>query len=81
MASLQLLILTRRIKMQGFIVSDHYDRFNDFVGDVSTWLNQGQLKYKEHVVAGLENAPEAFLRLFSGDKFGKLIVQVGAQRI
>jgi NADPH-dependent curcumin reductase CurA len=76
MSSLQGLILTKSIKMQGFIVSDYTDRVPAFVGDVSGWLAQGKIKYKEHMVNGLENAPTAFFGLFTGTNFGKLVVQV-----
>jgi NADPH-dependent curcumin reductase CurA len=73
---LQSMILTRRIKMQGFIISDSYNRVPAFVGDVSKWLAAGKIKYKEDVVDGLENAPTAFLGFFSGSNFGKLVVKV-----
>ena len=76
MVLLQRMLLTRRIKMQGFIVSDHRDRIPDFVRDVSGWLADGKIKYREDVVEGLENAPEAFLGLFTGANFGKLVVRV-----
>lgn len=76
MSLLQRMILSKRIKMQGFIISDHADRIPAFVGDVSTWMSEGKIKYKEDVVDGLSNAPEAFLGLFSGTNFGKLVVKV-----
>ncbi len=76
MSMLQSLILTKRIKMQGFIISDHGDRIPEFVGDVAGWVAQGKIKYKEHMVEGLENAPDAFLGLFKGANFGKLVVKV-----
>jgi len=76
MSQMQAMLLTRRIKMQGFIISDHRDRIPDFVRDVSTWLAQGKIKYREDVVEGLENAPGAFLGLFEGANFGKLVVKV-----
>lgn len=76
MSVLQSMILTKRIKMQGFIISDHADRIPEFVTDVSAWLQQGKIKYKEDVVNGIENAPQAFLGLFSGANFGKLVVKV-----
>ncbi len=78
MVQLQRLLLVRRIRMQGLIVSDHRDRIPDFVRDVSTWLAEGRIKYREDVVDGLENAPEAFLGLFSGANFGKLVVRVAS---
>lgn len=76
MSSMQAMILTKSIKMQGFIVGDYYNRVPAFIGDVTTWLGQGKIKYKEDMVVGLENAPEAFFGLFSGANFGKLVVQV-----
>lgn len=76
MSMLQGLILQRSLKMQGFIVSNYQNRIPDFVSDMTGWLAQGKVKYREDVVAGLENAPEAFLGLFSGQNFGKLVVQV-----
>ena len=73
---LQGMILQRSLKMQGFIVSNYRDRIPAFIGDMSVWLAQGKIKYREDVVDGLENAPEAFLGFFSGANFGKLVVRV-----
>ena len=76
MIGLQLLILVKSIRMQGFIVSDYFHRFPELVQNVGPLLASGQMKYKEDVVAGLENAPEAFMGLFKGSNFGKLVVKV-----
>lgn len=76
MSLLQGLILSRSIKMQGFIVSNYIDRVPAFIGDMSTWMAEGKIQYREHMVEGLENAPEAFLGLFKGANFGKLVVKV-----
>jgi NADPH-dependent curcumin reductase CurA len=73
---LQGLILQRSLKLQGFIVSNYRDRIPAFVGDMAKWVAQGKIKYREDVVDGLENAPQAFLGLFSGANFGKLVVRV-----
>jgi len=73
---LQGLILTRSLKIQGFIVGNYQHRIPDFIGDMSGWLAAGKMHYKEHMVEGLENAPKAFLGLFSGENFGKLVVKV-----
>ena len=70
-------LLVNRALIQGFIVSDHPDREAEFLRDVSAWLKEGRVKYREHVVDGLENAPRAFLGLFRGENFGKLVVRVG----
>ena len=76
MSLLQGLILQRSLKIQGFIVGNYRDRFPAFVEDMSRWLAQGKIKYREDVVDGLENAPQAFLGLFTGENFGKLVVRV-----
>ncbi|MFT6286401.1 MAG: NADPH-dependent curcumin reductase CurA [Halieaceae bacterium] len=76
MSMLQGMILTKSIRMQGFIVSNYFDRVPAFTGDMSSWLSQGKIKYKEDVVEGLKNAPEAFMGLFQGANFGKLVVKV-----
>lgn len=70
-------LLVKRIKMQGFIIFDDYaHRYNEFASDMTQWLAQGKVKYKEQVVQGLENAPEAFMGLLEGKNFGKLVVEV-----
>jgi NADPH-dependent curcumin reductase CurA len=72
-------LLKSRIKMQGFIISDHYaDRFGAFFKDMSAWVAEGSVKYREDVVEGLENAPTAFMGLLEGKNFGKLVVRVGS---
>ncbi len=69
-------VLTQRLTLQGFIVSDHFDRWPDLAREMGAWVRDGQVKQKEHVVEGLENAPKAFLELLKGGNFGKLLVQV-----
>lgn len=69
-------ILTNRLKIQGFIISDRWDRFPDFQKDVGGWIQSGALKYKEDFVDGIENAPDAFMGLLKGRNFGKLVVRV-----
>ena len=72
-------ILTKRIKMQGFIIYDEYGpRFDEFTGIMGGWLKDGKIKYREDVVQGLENAPQAFIGLLEGKNFGKLVVQVAS---
>jgi len=71
-------ILVNRALIKGFIVSDHLDRFPDFLRDCTQWVKDGRLKYREDVVDGLDNAPRAFIGLLQGKNFGKLVVKVGA---
>ncbi len=69
-------ILTKRLTFRGFIVSDFAARYGDFVRDVSAWVGEGRIKYREDVVEGLENAPLALIGLLRGENFGKLLVRV-----
>jgi len=70
-------LLTKRIKMQGFIIFDDYGhRYNEFFTQMSTWLKEGKIKFREDIVDGLENAPQAFIGLLEGKNFGKLIIRV-----
>jgi NADPH-dependent curcumin reductase CurA len=69
-------LLTNRVLVKGFIVSDHLDRLPAFLTDCSAWVREGKLKYREDVVNGLENAPTAFIGLLEGKNFGKLLVRV-----
>ncbi|QDT31691.1 NADP-dependent oxidoreductase [Thalassoglobus polymorphus] len=70
--------LVRRIKAQGFIIFDDYgSRYGEFLADMTPWVDEGQVKYIEDLVDGLEQAPEAFIGLLEGKNFGKLAVRVG----
>jgi hypothetical protein len=72
-------LLRKRIRMQGFIILDHYgERFETFRREMEGWLAAGQIKLREHVVDGLENAPDAFVGLLEGKNFGKLLVRVAS---
>lgn len=70
-------ILTKRIKVQGFIIFDDYGhRYDEFAQDMNQWLAEGKIQYREQLVQGLENAPDAFIGLLEGKNFGKVVVQV-----
>ncbi len=70
-------LLTKRIKMQGFIIFDDYGhRYGEFFSQMSTWLKEGNIKFREDIVDGLENAPQAFIGLLEGKNFGKLVIRV-----
>ena len=72
-------ILVKRIKVQGFIIFDDYGhRYPEFAKEMSQWLAAGQIKYREQIIPGLENAPGAFMGLLEGQNFGKLVIQVNA---
>jgi NADPH-dependent curcumin reductase CurA len=73
-------ILTKRLTLRGFIVSDFASRQADFLRDVSAWIREGRVKYREDVVDGLDNAPRALIGLLRGENFGKLLVRVAEPR-
>jgi NADPH-dependent curcumin reductase CurA len=71
-------VLSRRILLQGFIIFDYYaTHFQAFKQEMSEWLANGRIRYREDIVPGLEAAPEAFIGMLQGDNFGKVVVQVG----
>lgn len=73
-------LLAKRIKMQGFIIFDDYGhRYGEFYQQMSAWLTEGRIKYREDIVDGLENAPAAFIGLLEGKNFGKSIVRVARE--
>lgn len=78
--SLMRATLTKRLTFRGFIVSDFASRHGDFLRDMSTWVRDGKVKYKEFVTEGLESAPEAFIGLLKGANFGKQLVRVGPDK-
>lgn len=72
-------ILSRRMRMQGFIIFDDYGpRFGEFIQQMSSWVQAGKIKFREDIVDGLDQAPEAFIGMLTGSNFGKLVVRVAA---
>ncbi len=71
-----MLIVGKKIRIQGFIVSDHFAMREDFLRDMIPWIQAGKIISRETVVEGLDHAVEAFLGLFSGENFGKMVVKL-----
>jgi NADPH-dependent curcumin reductase CurA len=69
-------ILTNRIKVQGFIVSDRMELWPRALAELAGWVAAGRIKYRETVTEGLENAPKAFIGLLKGENFGKQLVKL-----
>ncbi len=70
------LLLSNRAKMEGFVVIDFAKDYQTASMQMGQWMSEGKLKSKEFIVEGIENFHEAFLRLFSGEKLGKLVLKV-----
>ena len=71
------LAVPNRLKLEGFIVRDHYDMLNEFYANMSKWISEEKIKWRETVIEGIENAPNAFLALFKGENTGKMLVKIG----
>ena len=72
------LIIKARATVRGLVVYDHWDLAEDAAAAIAGWIRQGQFACLEDVTDGLENAPDAFVRLMSGRNFGKALVKIGA---
>jgi NADPH-dependent curcumin reductase CurA len=72
-------MVANRVLMQGFIISDHVDRYPEFLAEARPWVRAGRLRHQETVLEGLDNAPRAFLGLFSGDNRGKMVVRLAPE--
>jgi NADPH-dependent curcumin reductase CurA len=70
-------IVTKRLRIQGFIISDHGERYRDFLREVGPWVAEGKVECRETILDGIENVPSAFAGLFRGDNTGKMLVRVG----
>jgi hypothetical protein len=71
------MVVTKRLRIQGYIINDHWDRFPEFLERATEWVRDGRLRYRETVVEGIDNAPRAFLGLLRGENIGKMLVKVG----
>ncbi len=71
-------VLTKRLLIRGFIVSDFAAQQDDFLQTVGTWLAEGKVRHREDIVDGLESAPKAFIGMLKGTNFGKLLVRVAS---
>jgi len=70
------MLISKRGRMQGFIVLDYMDRAAEAIADLSIWVQNGQISYRTDVVDGLDNAPAALDRLFTGKNTGKVMVRL-----
>jgi NADPH-dependent curcumin reductase CurA len=69
-------ILVNRLSVNGFIISDHWAHFSNFLTEVAPMVNNGQIKFIEDVTTGLENAPETFIGMLEGKNHGKTVIKL-----
>jgi hypothetical protein len=70
------LLIGKNIRMEGFIVSHHFDMMPKYIEELSGWVREGKVKWQETVFEGIDKAPDAFLGLFSGENTGKMLVKL-----
>ncbi len=71
------MIIGKRLRLEGFIVSDHFAQMPEFLGEMTGWVAKGTVRWRETVDEGIEAAPGAFLKLFAGENIGKMLVKLG----
>lgn len=69
-------ILVKQARVEGFIVTRYFERFEEGRSQMAQWLKEGKLKYRETIVEGIENAPKAFISMLQGGNTGKMLVKV-----
>lgn len=69
-------LLVNRARMEGMVVFDYADRYPQAIAEMAGYLREGRMRSREDVVRGLDNFPKTLLKLFNGENFGKLVLQV-----
>lgn len=69
-------IVKKSLRLQGFIVSDHWEHYPSYVAQLTQWVEQGKISWKETTREGIEATPDAFLGLFKGENIGKMLIKL-----
>jgi NADPH-dependent curcumin reductase CurA len=69
-------VMGKRARMEGFNTLDHWDSYAAGAAQLAAWVADGSIKHREHVFDGIDHAPEALVRLFTGNHLGKLAIKV-----
>ena len=69
-------LVVNRAKLQGFIVTDHMDRWPEALTQLGGWVAEGKIRYKETIAEGIRSAPRAFIGMLQGENFGKQLVKL-----
>jgi NADPH-dependent curcumin reductase CurA len=73
------LAISNRLRLQGFVYSDHNNMLSDFYQSMSNWISEDKIRLKETIYNGLESAPKAFVGLFKGENIGRTLVKIGSE--
>lgn len=69
-------LLVKRARMEGFVIFDHAERYQDAVDQLATWVREGSLRYSEDILDGIESAPDAIAGLYRGENAGKRLIRL-----
>lgn len=69
-------VMGKSLRLEGFNIADYLDLMPEFQKEMSGWIHEGKVRWKETIEHGIENAPAAFLKLFKGENFGKMVVKL-----
>ena len=69
-------VLVKRLTIKGFLIFDHINDREEFENDMNKWILNKEIKWKETIVKGLENSPQAFIDLLNGKNIGKMLVKI-----
>jgi NADPH-dependent curcumin reductase CurA len=70
-------VMGKSLRLEGFDIANYLDLMPEFQREMSAWIHEGKVKWRETIDHGIENAPAAFLKLFKGENFGKMLVKLG----
>jgi NADPH-dependent curcumin reductase CurA len=71
-----LFVMGKSLRLEGFNIANYFDLMPEFQREMSRWIHEGKITWKETIEHGIENAPTAFLKLFKGENFGKMLVKL-----
>ena len=69
-------LLVKRARMEGFVIFDHMDRWDEAVSTLAGWIREGRLSYQEDILVGLDACPDALAGLYRGENRGKRIIRL-----
>jgi len=72
-------LLVKRARMQGFIIFDYAERFTEALQEITQWVRQGMIRYREDILEGIEQAPGSIASLYRGENFGKRLIRIAPQ--